>query len=111
MSIEGLSEAGSHAGSLKATYRKASSAIAYGRGPARVAQPSSDPGCSMGNESVAPVFGSFTGAYIARAVSTCAGVRQVGPSAPEHASTLGSNTQRLGLSMTPSFTPSSASQA
>ena len=47
--------------------------------------------------------GFTSGEYISRAVSTCAGVRQLLVAAPCTARTRGSNVQRVGSSITPSF--------
>ena len=74
---------GVHAGSL-CTSLYASTAFAKGCCPASVPQASSDPGCSSGGYSFASVFGNFTSEVRSFAVSTCAGVRHDGPSAPLH---------------------------
>ena len=75
-----------------------------------MAQPSSEPGSRPG-KITAPVRGCISGLYIVRAVSTCAGVRQVAASPALHSITLGSNLHARGFSMMRSVTPSSASQA
>src|SRR5262245_14251699 len=111
MSFATLKRRQSQDGSLNTTYLNASSAVTTGSGPASVPQPSSEPRSRSGAERTAPVFGCLIGAYSDRAVSTCGFVRHDGPSAPLHSRTFGSKWQRDGSSSTPSFTPSSVSQA
>src|SRR5262245_63727985 len=75
--------------------------------------PSSDPRARPGR-TVARVDGCAAPAYIFRAESICAGVRHADwswPEAAEQARAPGSNVQAPGFSITPSVTPSRASQA
>jgi len=109
--VFGSNRDGSHAGSLATRCLYVSTAIANGSGPASVPHMSSEPGTSNGGYKTRPVRGCFTSETSARAVSTCSVVRHPGPSSPLHASTFGSKRQLLGLSRTPSFTPSFASHA
>src|SRR4029453_9247084 len=111
MSDAALKRRQSQFGSLNTMYLNASLTVLIGWGPASVAQPSSEPGCSNAGKTTAPVFGCLTGSIRARAVSTCADVRQDGLSASLHSSTFGSKWQRVGSSSTPSLTASCASHA
>src|SRR6202022_4634432 len=106
-----LNRCQSHLGSLKTTYLNGSIAFRNGSGPASLAHPSSEPGSRSAGEKSRPVDGSLMGAYMPRAVSTCAGVRHEGPSPVLHSRTPGSKRHRVGSAINPSVTPSSASHA
>src|SRR5262245_5311749 len=72
-------------------------------------QPDSKPGDRPGYTR-SPLF-VFTDAHTLRALSTCAAVRQSGPSPALHASTAGSNLHERGSLTIPSLTPSFSSHA
>src|SRR5260370_22558603 len=93
-----LNRCQSHLGSLKTTYLNGSTAFRNGSGPASLAHPSSEPGSRSAGDTTRPVDGSLIGAYIPRAVSTCAGVRHEGPSPLLHPRTCGSKRHRAGSS-------------
>ena len=78
-------------------------------GPAEQPAPSKLAAALVAGKISSPVFGSFSGLMATRADSTCAAVRQSGPSAPLHSRTSGSKRQLCGSSISPSRTPSSAS--